>query len=79
MSSNIKPKNGSKESPAEPFKRAVAGCMRAIARMHPATARLNGSVGDSFDGVFGLTLVDIGRYESATFTELSGSSTPKQR
>src|SRR5436305_3619117 len=32
MSSNIKPKNGSKESPAEPFKRAVAGCMRAIAR-----------------------------------------------
>src|SRR5437868_3917538 len=32
MSSNIKPKNPSKESPAEPFKRAVAGCMRAIAR-----------------------------------------------
>src|SRR4051794_39401488 len=32
MSSNIKPKNGSKESPAEPFKRAVAGCMRALAR-----------------------------------------------
>src|SRR3954471_16667446 len=31
MSSNIKPKNPSKESPAEPFKRAVAGCMRAIA------------------------------------------------
>jgi cobaltochelatase CobT len=32
MSSNIKPKNPSKESPTEPFKRAVAGCMRAIAR-----------------------------------------------
>src|SRR5436853_6630688 len=32
MSSNIKPKSGTKESPAEPFKRAVAGCMRAIAR-----------------------------------------------
>ena len=32
MSSNIKAKNPSKESPTEPFKRAVAGCMRAIAR-----------------------------------------------
>ena len=32
MSSNIKPKDPSKESPVEPFKRAVAGCMRAIAR-----------------------------------------------
>jgi cobaltochelatase CobT len=32
MSSNIKPKIPSKESPTEPFKRAVAGCMRAIAR-----------------------------------------------
>jgi cobaltochelatase CobT len=32
MSSNIKPKNPSKEAPTEPFKRAVAGCMRAIAR-----------------------------------------------
>src|ERR1043166_9695980 len=32
MSSNIKPKTPSKESPVEPFKRAVAGCMRAIAR-----------------------------------------------
>src|SRR4051794_14539247 len=32
MSPNIKPKNPSKESPVEPFKRAVAGCMRAIAR-----------------------------------------------
>ncbi len=32
MSSNIKPKNPSKESPAEPFKRAVTGCLRAIAR-----------------------------------------------
>ncbi len=32
MSSNIKPKTPNKESPTEPFKRAVAGCMRAIAR-----------------------------------------------
>src|SRR5437868_2374512 len=32
MSTNIKPKMPSKESPTEPFKRAVAGCMRANAR-----------------------------------------------
>src|SRR5437764_2056334 len=32
MSSNIKLKTPSKESPTEPFKRAVAGAMRAIAR-----------------------------------------------
>jgi cobaltochelatase CobT len=32
MSSNIKPRNPSKESPTEPFKRAVTGCRRAIAR-----------------------------------------------
>src|SRR5499433_4384395 len=32
MSSNIKPKPSAKESPTEPFKRAVAGCMRAIAK-----------------------------------------------
>ena len=32
MSSNIKAKPSTKESPTEPFKRAVAGCMRAIAR-----------------------------------------------
>src|SRR6266571_5264898 len=32
MSSNIKPKPPTKESPAEPFKRAVTGCLRAIAR-----------------------------------------------
>jgi cobaltochelatase CobT len=32
MSSNIKPKNQSKESPTEPFKRAVTGCLRAIAK-----------------------------------------------
>src|SRR6476469_440924 len=33
MSSNIKPKNSAaKESPTEPFKRAVTGCVRAIAR-----------------------------------------------
>ena len=32
MASNIKGKTGAKESPTEPFKRAVAGCLRAIAR-----------------------------------------------
>jgi len=32
MSSNIKPKPTPKESPTEPFKRAVTGCMRAIAK-----------------------------------------------
>src|SRR5262247_2263054 len=32
MSSNIKPRTPSKESPTEPFKRAVTGCLRAIAR-----------------------------------------------
>ena len=32
MSSNIKPKPSSKESPAEPFKRAVTGCLRASAK-----------------------------------------------
>src|ERR1700748_3697533 len=32
MASNIRPKNPSKESPTEPFKRAVTGCLRAIAR-----------------------------------------------
>jgi cobaltochelatase CobT len=33
MSSNIKPKISAKDSPTEPFKRAVMGCLRAIARM----------------------------------------------
>src|SRR6201747_1169883 len=32
MSSNSKPKPPGKESPTEPFKRAVTGCLRAIAR-----------------------------------------------
>src|SRR5246127_4478330 len=32
MASNIRPRNPSKESPTEPFKRAVTGCLRAIAR-----------------------------------------------
>src|ERR671934_299760 len=32
MSSNIKGKSTAKESPTEPFKRAVTGCLRAIAR-----------------------------------------------
>ncbi len=31
MTSNIKPKNPGKEAPTEPFKRAVGGCLRAIA------------------------------------------------
>src|SRR5256886_11893193 len=32
MSSNLKGKSSAKESPTEPFKRAVTGCLRAIAR-----------------------------------------------
>src|SRR5476649_910358 len=32
MASNIKSKPSGKESPTEPFKRAVAGCLRALAR-----------------------------------------------
>src|SRR5262245_50790760 len=32
MTSNIKPKTPAKEAPNEPFKRAVSGCLRAIAR-----------------------------------------------
>src|SRR5688572_10926350 len=32
MSSNFKPKASPKESPTEPFKRAVTGCLRAIAK-----------------------------------------------
>jgi cobaltochelatase CobT len=32
MTSNIKPKNPAREAPNEPFKRAVTGCLRAIAR-----------------------------------------------
>src|SRR5438876_11578792 len=32
MSSNLKGKSTGKESPTEPFKRAVTGCLRAIAR-----------------------------------------------
>src|SRR6266481_1413160 len=32
MSSNSKPKPPNKESPTEPFKRAVTGCLRAIAK-----------------------------------------------
>ena len=34
MASNIKGKTAAKEAPTEPFKRAVAGCLRAIARKH---------------------------------------------
>jgi len=32
MASNIKIKSSSKESPNEPFKRAITGCLRALAR-----------------------------------------------
>src|SRR3984957_12822545 len=32
MTSNIKGKSAGRENPAEPFKRAVPGCLRAIAR-----------------------------------------------
>ena len=32
MASNFKPKTPTRESPTEPFKRAVTGCLRAIAR-----------------------------------------------
>src|SRR5438034_6792789 len=32
MSSNLKGKSSAKESPTEPFKRAVTGCLRAIAK-----------------------------------------------
>ncbi len=32
MASNVKPKTPAKEAPTEPFKRAVTGCLRAIAR-----------------------------------------------
>jgi cobaltochelatase CobT len=32
MASNIKTKSSAKESPTEPFKRAVTGCLRALAR-----------------------------------------------
>ena len=32
MASNSKPKPSAKDAPTEPFKRAVAGCLRAIAR-----------------------------------------------
>src|SRR5437763_14134960 len=32
MSSNLRPRNPLKESPTEPFKRSVTGCLRAIAR-----------------------------------------------
>src|SRR5450631_3540928 len=73
--------------------------LRAIARRHPATARLNGSVGLSLGDALvlllaGILLVDIivlplrarvrapGKAKpqlSATFTEDSGNSTPKQR
>jgi cobaltochelatase CobT len=32
MASNTKPKSSGKESPTEPFKRAVSGCLRALAK-----------------------------------------------
>ena len=42
MSSNIKPKPSTKESPTEPFKRAVTGCLRAIARKPEAGLDISG-------------------------------------
>ena len=60
--------------------------LRAMARRQPVTARLNGSVGEFLDEGFDLLLEAMflsprrtEGYDSATFTELSGSSTPKQR
>src|SRR5262249_3737089 len=60
--------------------------LRAIARRHPVTARLNGSVGEAFDGFLGLMFDDITAswawntaQLSATLTDDSGNSTPKQR
>src|ERR1700694_2641983 len=65
--------------------------LRAIARRHPVTARLNGSVGLSLGEALALLLADIvllslparrGKATlqlSATFTDDSGNSTPKQR
>ena len=51
MAANIKGKTSSKESPAEPFKRAVAGCMRALARKPDVILLdlwLQGHMGGSF-------------------------------
>src|SRR5271155_1297375 len=49
MSSNIKSKTPAKEAPTEPFKRAVTGCLRAIARQPelevPFAAERPGMVG----------------------------------
>ena len=42
MASNIKPKNLRKEAPTEPFKRAVTGCLRAIARQARPRSRVRG-------------------------------------
>jgi len=53
--------------------------------MQPVTARLNGSVGDSFEVGLLLMLEAIHQPRndrdqlSATFTDDSGNSTPKQR
>ncbi|MGI8524573.1 MAG: cobaltochelatase subunit CobT, partial [Pseudolabrys sp.] len=32
MASNSKPKTSAKEAPTEPFKRALGGCLRALAK-----------------------------------------------
>jgi hypothetical protein len=73
--------------------------LRAKAHRHPVTARLKGSVGDSFgDGLILMLEAMVANldarhseadatrrpgmashYVSATFTDDSGSSTPKQR
>src|SRR3954463_14915338 len=49
MSSNSKPKTSAKESPTEPFKRAVTGCLRAIAKK----AELEGSFAAERPGLVG--------------------------
>jgi hypothetical protein len=51
--------SGSRALPATMPGRSAANAtsssgLRAIARRHPVTARLNGSVGDSFEGFLGL-------------------------
>src|SRR5512132_4610877 len=56
--------SGSRALPATMPGRSAANAtsssgLRAIARRHPVTARLNGSVGESFDGFLGLMFDDI--------------------
>ena len=84
MASNIKPKPSGRESPTEPFKRAVTGCLRAIARKHELATDLGRLKAEGVQtGILRATLPRLGQSRSnqlsATLTELSGSSWPKQR